>query len=67
MQAMKTPHEIVDLIGRETIRDAFRVQDDVINKHLRAGHFPASWYDTLERLADRDLPRSLFTFKGRAA
>ena len=63
---MKTAHDIVETVGRERIKDAFKVKDRVIAHHLQHGTLPAIWYDALCKMAGQDLPRTLFTFKGAA-
>ena len=61
---MNTASEIIDFVGAERIKEALSVKDDAVRKARTAGIMPASWYDAVERLAGRPLPRSLFTFKG---
>lgn len=43
---------------------ALNVQADAVRKAKSAGILPASWYDAMERLAGRPLPRNVFSFKG---
>jgi hypothetical protein len=62
---MKTPSEIIDYIGPDTVRDAIGVDEKRIRQARLGPKLPASWYDTLERLAGRPLPREVFSFKGR--
>lgn len=61
---MKTPSDIIDLIGADRVKAAVGVEDRRIRQARLDDTLPASWYDALERLAGRDLPRSLFSFKG---
>jgi hypothetical protein len=61
---MKTPSEIVTVIGREALAAAVGVKPDAIRMALNAGRLPAAWYHACERLAGRPLPREAFSFKG---
>ncbi len=61
---VETPPQILDFIGQSRVRRALSVKDDAVRKALKSGVLPASWYNTLEQLAGRPLPRSLFSFKG---
>lgn len=60
---MKTPAEILDYIGNETVRAALGVGADRVRLARTAPQLPASWYDTLEHLAGRPLDRAVFSFK----
>ena len=62
--SMKTAPEIIDYVGQDAIMAELGVQADAVRKARAAGVLPASWYDAMERLAGRPLPRSVFTFKG---
>lgn len=61
---MKTAPEIIDYIGQDALMAALNVQADAVRKARKSGVLPAAWYDAMERLAGRPLPRSLFSFKG---
>lgn len=63
---MKTAPEIIDYIGQDALMAALNVQADAVRKARKSGVLPAAWYDAMERLAGRPLPRSLFSFKGSA-
>jgi hypothetical protein len=45
---------------------AVGVKRDAVRKALKAGELPSSWYDALERLSGRPLPREIFSFKPKA-
>jgi len=62
---MKTPHEIIDYIGPANIAERLAIGPDAIRRALNFGLLPAAWYDALENMAGRPLPRDCFTFKGR--
>ena len=47
-----------------SVNAALSVKDDAVRKALKSGVLPASWYNTLEKLAGRPLPRRAFSFKG---
>ena len=69
LAAMKTPHEILHYVGLREAADRLGVTLDRIQRASRsdAPPLPASWYDALENMAGRPLPRECFTFKGDAA
>jgi hypothetical protein len=67
LRRMKTPSEILNFVGVDAARNALGVGADRMRIAQKADKLPASWYDTLERLAGRPLPRDVFTFKGRPA
>lgn len=64
---MKTPHEILTFVDPERARIALGVGPSRMRKAMRDDRLPASWLDTLERLAGRPLPREAFYFKGSGA
>ena len=64
---MKTAAEIIEYIGQAKIEAALGVKADAVRKARASGILPASWYDTLERLAGMSLPRDVFSFKGEPA
>jgi hypothetical protein len=61
---MNTASEIIDFVGQDAIMAELKVQADAVRKARTSGVLPASWYDAMERLAGRPLPRSVFSFKG---
>lgn len=61
---MKTQREIIEYIGRDRIAAAFGITGQAVSMQIKDGKFPAAWYDQLERMAGRPLPRGLFKFKG---
>lgn len=61
---MKTPHEIIDYLGAETVADALGIGLPAIKVRLAEGKLPAAWYHKLEMMAGRPLPRECFSFKG---
>ena len=61
---MKTPQELIDFIGADTLQAALGVGPDRIRLARQSDKLPALWYDAMERLAGRPLDRRLFTFKG---
>jgi len=63
-EAMETASDIIAAVGRDRIKAEFNLQDRVLQHYAAKGTLPASWFDTLERLAGQPLPRRLFSFKG---
>ena len=63
---MKTPREILQYVGVEAAATALGVSVIRVDRAQRDEKLPASWLDTLERLARRPLDRSAFAFKGTA-
>jgi len=61
---MRTQSEIIEYIGRDRIAAAFGITGQAVSMQVKAGKFPAAWYDQLEHMAGRPLPRELFKFKG---
>lgn len=61
---MKTASDIIETIGRDAILRTFGVKPRVLRHYGTTGQLPASWFDALERMAGRELPRHLFSFKG---
>ena len=64
---MKTASDIIDFVGPDRAMAALGVQRDAIRKARASGELPASWYDAMEKLAGRPLPREAFSFKGTSA
>jgi hypothetical protein len=63
---MKTPSDILDFVGLDRAQEVLKVGKDRIRTARDADKLPASWYNALETLAGRPLPREAFTFKGAA-
>lgn len=63
---METPRQILDTVGREAAAQALGVGAHRIDRATRDPKLPASWFDTLERLAGEPLPREVFAFKASA-
>lgn len=61
---MKTPHQIIDFIGKERLAGAVGVKPGAVERALRKGALPSLWYHACEQLAGRPLPRECFSFKG---
>jgi len=62
---MKTSHEIIEYVGIDQAAIALGISPKAIKVRLATGKLPASWYNELEHLSGRPLPRSVFSFKGR--
>jgi len=54
---------IMDAVGRAEAKAALGVGDRAIQVACQTNIAPASWFDQLERMTRRRLPRELFTFK----
>lgn len=61
---MTHPSDILHSIGLDRASAALGVSMARIERATRDAKLPASWLDTLERLAGHELPRELFSFKG---
>jgi hypothetical protein len=61
---MDTAAKIIEFVGPDTVKSVFAVKDRRLNQCRQSNVLPASWYDALERMAGRPLPRHLFSFKG---
>ena len=51
--------------GRHVVGAAVGVVPEQVTNYGSAGKLPAAWFDAMERLTGRQLPRRLFTFKGQ--
>jgi len=60
---METASDIIEAVGRNRIKAAYGVADRVLQLYIKNNSLPAAWYDGLERMSGRSLPRRLFTFK----
>jgi hypothetical protein len=60
---MKTVAEVIDYIGQDRVKRAFGVNTRRLNQCRQFNQLSALWYDALERMAGRPLPRDLFSFK----
>jgi hypothetical protein len=64
---LETPSQVIEFVGEEAVMAAVGVKRDAVRKAVKAGELPAAWYDALERLSGRPLPRGMFSFKPRTA
>ena len=64
VQGMKTAAEIIDFISQDAVCAELQITPDAVRKAVVKGELPSSWYNALERLAGRPLPRDVFSFKG---
>lgn len=65
-----TPKDIIKKSGgakvvAELVGLNVKVPRDLINRHCRLGKLPASWFAALEAHLGEELPRELFSFKGK--
>jgi hypothetical protein len=60
---MENTHDILAYIGRERVAAAFKLSKRRLDEWLQYNVIPSLYYDGLERMAGRPLPRKLFTFK----
>lgn len=66
---MMTPKEFASAVGRPAIAAALKKGVPAVGVAISRGHFPAAWYDALDRLAQArgiDCPRDLFNFDPRS-
>ena len=63
---MKTAKDIIDFIGRDEIALALNRSTDRVRNAGVLGVLPAQWYNVLEQMAGRPLPRDAFGFLVRA-
>lgn len=62
---MENATDIVNTLGgREAVAACIGVSPHAVRMAERNGSLPAAWFDALEKLAGRPLPRSAFSFKG---
>ena len=65
---MNTPSHIIDLCGGdEAVMAAVGAGRKRILQARNGDKLPSLWFDAMERLAGRPLPRDVFTFKGQDA
>lgn len=65
-----TVKDIIEALGKDTIRKEFDVSDKTIWAVGDANEFPAKWYAKMDALcvaAKIPLPRALFSFKPKVA
>jgi hypothetical protein len=63
---MKNATDIIEAAGGSlAVQTAFGVKLRVVQTYTHAGKFPATWFDGLEKMAGKRLPRRLFSFKPR--
>ena len=60
---MENKNDIIDSLGVKQIAAALSVTEDAVRQARRQSKLPAAWFDTLETLAGRALPRDCFSFK----
>lgn len=60
---MKTVADIIAHVGIDRAEAALGVKRRMINMAIHDNRAPASWFDALERLTRKKLPRDLFNFK----
>ena len=60
---MENTQDILRFIGRQRVAAAFNLSKRRIDEWLQFNLIPALYFDGLERMAGRPLPRNLFTFK----
>jgi len=63
---MKTAKDIIEFIGRDEIARALNRSTDRVRNAGVLGVLPAQWYECLEQMAGRPLPREAFGFLKRA-
>lgn len=63
LPVMNTVAEILAFIGRHRVMAAWGLSKRRIDEWLQFNCIPSLYYDGLERMAGRPLPRSLFSFK----
>jgi len=59
---MKTAKDIIDFVGRDRACAAVGRAWNTVRMAVIHNQLPAQWYDVLEHLAGRPLPREPFTF-----
>ena len=60
---MNTVADILDFIGRPRVMAAWGLSKRRIDEWLQFNTIPSLYYNGLERMAGRPLPRDLFSFK----
>lgn len=56
--------QIIDAAGgRDAVIAALGIGQRVLQHHIQRGQLPAVWFWALEDMANRQLPRELFSFK----
>ena len=61
--AMKTPAEIIDSFGSAKVASATGAALSRVIRVRNEKHIPPSWFDALEKLSGKPLPREVFGFK----
>jgi hypothetical protein len=59
---METVAQIFDHIGRDKIMSELDVAPRTIRHYAALNELPATWFDVLESMAQKPLPRGLFSF-----
>jgi hypothetical protein len=60
---MENTQDILRYIGRQRVATAFKLSKRRIDEWLQFNVIPSLYFDGLERMAGRPLPRNLFSFK----
>lgn len=60
---MQTARDIITYIGRAKLAGSLGIGRDAVDAAYRKNKLPSLWYDAVEHLAGRPLPRSAFSFK----
>jgi hypothetical protein len=63
---MENARDIIAYIGRARVALAFGLSKRRLDEWLQHNRIPSLYYDGLERMAGRPLPRTLFSFKAPA-
>lgn len=64
---MKTAREIIECAGGyAVVAESLGLDARHVSNRVSFGKLPASWYDGLEHMTGKTLPRDVFTFKEAA-
>ena len=63
IRGMKTARDIIDFVGKDTVSANLDVGAEAVRVAYRNNRIPALWYDAMEQLAGRPLPRDAFSFR----
>jgi len=61
---MNTASDIIKAIGKPRVMRAFGVGARALQLYSQKNTLPAAWFDGMEKMAKRKLPREIFSFKG---
>lgn len=59
---METAQDIIKAVGRKELARKLDKSMSAVGKAYQANILPALWFDALEKLTGRTLPRSAFSF-----